>query len=231
MPDSFSFGWLFQEVIAHWIILALGLGGGTMLAALKKFWPSVADPVLYGAAGFTLVVMLLLSMLQLRSFNTSTQEPPIESQESLEEVLRGWADSFGWGTRPLQVENALIAFQVSLYNGAVRVPIIQSEQLAGFLTIRVNLALSDEEREQFLSLEQNVATQLIRTLRIEMARMGIDFAISEVPLNIVRLEKKLPITPSLAQHEFLATVSQVDQARIVYSQTIGLTLNQGNVTQ
>ena len=160
-----------------------------MLGALKKYWPSVAGPVSYGAAGFAMVVVSL-SMLQILSvINTPTQEPLTQSDENLEETMRGWADSFGWGTRPLQGENALVAFQVSLYNDTVRVPIIQSEQLAGFLTIRINLALSNEERKQFLNLEQHVATRLTRTLRIEMARMGIDFAIIEAPLNIVRLEK------------------------------------------
>ena len=104
------------------------------------------------------MVVVSLSMLQILSvINTPTQEPLTQSDENLEETMRGWADSFGWGTRPLQGENALVAFQVSLYNDTVRVPIIQSEQLAGFLTIRINLALSNEERKQFLNLEQHVA--------------------------------------------------------------------------
>ncbi len=64
-----------------------------------------------------------------------------------------------------------------------------------------------------------------------MSRMGMNFSNIDVPLTRVSLEKKLPITGSLAQHEFLSTVSQVNRARILYSETIGLTLNQGNITQ
>ena len=95
MPDV---GWLLQEILASWVIAALGLAGAAMLAILRKYWASKADLVLYGAAGFVLVVMPLL-MFQIHSSvtNTTTQEPQIRSDENLEETIRGWADSFGWG--------------------------------------------------------------------------------------------------------------------------------------
>ncbi len=148
-----------------------------------------------------------------------------------QDAIRDWADSFGWGTRPLQIENALIAFEVTLFNNAVRISVIQRERLKGFLSIGINIVLSDDQQEQFYDLEQDVADLLVRTLRIEMSRMGMDFSNIDVPLTRVSLEKKLPITGSLAQHEFLSTVAQVNRARILYSETIGLTLNQGNITQ
>ena len=226
-----ALGWLFQAIVAHWVILTLGFAGAAVLAALKKYWPSVAGPVLYGAAGFALVVMSLSTLKELGVVNTLMQEPPIQSDENLEETIRGWADSFGWGTRPLQIENALIAFEVTLFNNAVRISVIQRERLKGFLSIGINIVLSDDQREQFYDLEQDVADLLVRTLRIEMSRMGMNFSNIDVPLTRVSLEKKLPITGSLAQHEFLSTVSQVNRARILYSETIGLTLNQGNITQ
>ena len=231
MLDSFSFGWLFQEIVAHWVIVVLSLVGAAALGTLKKYRPSVAGPVSYGAAGFAMVVMSL-SMLQILSVvNTPTQEPLTQSDENLEETIRGWADNFGWGSRPLQIEDALVAFEVTLLNNTVHVAVVQFERLNGFLSIAVNVVLSNEQREEFSNLEQHVATQLLRTLRIEMSRMGIDWENIEAPLTRVTLQKKLPITDSLSQHEFLSTVSQINHARILYSETIALTLNQGNITQ
>ena len=64
-----------------------------------------------------------------------------------------------------------------------------------------------------------------------MSRMGMNWSNIDVPLTRVTLEKQLPITDSLSQHEFLETVSQVNRARILYSETISVTLIQGNITQ
>ena len=54
-----TFAWLFQEIIAHWVIWVLASTGAAMLGVVRKYWPSVAGPVLYGMAGGGIILICL----------------------------------------------------------------------------------------------------------------------------------------------------------------------------
>lgn len=209
-------GWeLLRELLAQWIWVVLSLAGAAMLAFLRSYWPRIADPLLVTV----IIFAALATSVMVFKFNAFLQtQRPIETQ-NIEITLRRWADDFGWGTRRTDVEGAHFAFSVALTEG-VNLVVLRDIRLDRYITVVMNLRLNDAQKAAFAELDEPAASDLLSNLRIEMARLQMEYANITVPLAAIRIQRQIPITTRLADHDFLTAIQQVNMARVLATETI-----------
>lgn len=57
--------WLLQELIAHWVILALTFCGALILGIARKYWESVAAPMFYAVVGGGVIFVCMWLIAQV----------------------------------------------------------------------------------------------------------------------------------------------------------------------
>ncbi len=88
-----GFDWLWQELLGNWLFWVLGLAGASTLALLKRYWPSLSGPVLFGLAGFALTAVIVVSVKTHQVMSQKSTHSPITASNA-EENVRAWLDSF-----------------------------------------------------------------------------------------------------------------------------------------
>src|SRR5438093_652453 len=105
--------WLLQNLVSSVVYAVLALGGGIVLAVLKKRASNWFSPVLYGLCACGLIAISILAFV---AFTRIPKEPERITPENIETNIRVWFDHFGISTKRDTNPNAVFSIIATLDN-------------------------------------------------------------------------------------------------------------------
>ena len=177
---------------------ALALGKGE-----RPAWTRLANMV-------SLVFAVLLTMMVFRTGETAV------TPESVEGHIRTWLDHFGLSSR---TDNSGAAQEdyfrlVVTTRGNQTLMVVRSKEFDRYVVMNGTLRLATSSQELLGRVPAPRLVQLVRELRLELARAKLVSTINasvREPVNItVRIDKRLPITSDLTEDVFISGISELE---------------------
>jgi hypothetical protein len=224
---------LFQEILTNlfsdWLGYWLPWLGAAVIAYLKAHGKKWIEPAVYALVGFAAIQIAIVGF-RAQSF-MAEQRALVDAQKpiadaKLEEVLKGWATNFRWGTRPLDRGDAFdFAFEITV--GLVKIPMSvgKPKSLPGYVTVGHTVLIGRNQQEALSALSPQARATFMANLRLELARTGKSSSdLADDTLDRIILVGYMPTSRALSDADFLAMVNDVNNARAVVSQLIVATL-------
>lgn len=173
-----------------------------------------------------IILMLISAGFGIAGFFSSIhQEEPLKASlrsENLQATVRGWLDSFGIATQPIDDPDAIFAMRVTLAND-LHAEILQPKKLDRYIVLRSAVTLGPEDRAMYDKLSQTDKDKVGLALQIEMARAKIGFQLDlmtpNLPVQLI-LERRIPITNDLTEAVLMQNIDDMNSAKILAMQTL-----------
>jgi hypothetical protein len=215
--------WLFGNIL--WDLVLIGiLGSG--IAYLEKKKSEWAKPALYfvltGCAilviAYTLVGHALLS-----------QEQPQTTAENIESNIKTWADKFSLGIQKQTDDKYSFVYAISLPSGRGAL-VGRPKNREGYLQFQGDMGLGPERIEFLKKISPAQLEQISDEINIEMARGKIGFVIVGIPFKGIVVTKAVPITSSLNEDSFVASLDEIDSSMLLAREAIRLAFIRSGMT-
>lgn len=200
MPD-----WLSRALIYDAIKIIVMAVVGLLMAELRARGLGVAEPILYGLAAAACVGILIAAVQYFIS--QRLEEPPIDTA-NVETHIRTWLDNFHLGVTKTEDSDSYFSLGVDTRSGR-KLSINRPKNYDRYICILWHWAIPSSEQERLRRLSEPATKLLTRELRMEMARSKIIFVIG-TPLTNVVLERLIPITSNLGEHEFIEALNEIE---------------------
>jgi hypothetical protein len=209
---------IWQAFLAHWISELLILGSTALLAVLKERNSKWAGVFAYGFAGFAFMSIIVFTFTGHAIFSTET---PHTTSENVESNVRVWADKFSLGIQKQADDKFSFVYAISLPTGR-GVLVGRPKQREGYLQFQGNTALSPEHEAALKKLSPSQLERISDEISLEMARSKVGFAAIGVPFKGLVVSKAVPITSSLTEDSFVATLDEIDSDMLLAREAIRL---------
>jgi hypothetical protein len=217
MAEVFIMDWsgLWQGILSNGIYAILILGAGAMLALLKTKWPELAPKVLYGIAGATCVAVLIFTFTGRAILSTEQRQI---KPENVETEIKTWISSFGYAFVSMSDNESYFTLRVTLPSGKP-IMVSRTKQRDQYITVRGAVAIAPQHLTILTKMPQAQVTRIRHGLAIELARSKIGF-VETMPLQLIMVEKRIPITTALTESMFMDTVDEVELAQTLVIETV-----------
>jgi hypothetical protein len=205
--------WLLQNLFSSlvWEIILL-LGGGLVLAYLKRTWPEIAAQVMYGLVGAALLSVLLFT---LTGHSILFKQQPETTTENVEANIKAWADSLGVGIPRVTVPDTYFSEVITLKNGN-QIVVARAKERGGYLQIQSTLVLAPEHQAILAKLTREQVADVTEEVTLELARARMGYTISGpqggYQMQNIFLQRSVPITNNLTEATFGGYMDEMDSA-------------------
>lgn len=127
--------------------------------------------------------------------------------KNVESKVREWSDSFGFGITKISSTPQFHFGIKLLVQNVVSVSVFRTLQHPQYLTMIVRMVLTPEQLPLYEKLEQVNQDDLVRELRLELARAKIGGVVN-LPESVI-IERLVPITDSLTESAFLDEIQDM----------------------
>ena len=212
------------------------------MGLVKRYWPTVAGPVLYGLGAATCIA--LLSYAALGHGLLSKLKPPI-TPSNIESYVRQWYDSLGLGIAKMPVTpDADFGFNITLKNGN-RIVVGVAKERPNYLQYQTLVALTPEQQTALARLNQAQANRVTQEVVLELARSRVAYTIGGplimiqqgaqlaaqvpglqigTPMSTIILGRGVPMS-HLDEAKFAGYVDEMDSAMSVAGAAVALALD------
>lgn len=197
---------IWHGIVSNAIYGFVILGGGLVLALLKKKGSAWFAPALYGLIGCGLVAVVVIAFVVLTRI---PKPPPDITSENVEANIRTWLDSFGWSTKRVDDPLATFALVATLDNGTP-IEIARPKAADHYISLASALVFTPEQKEQLDKISKAEANQLADDVKIEMTRMKTGYEMRQ-PESIT-LSRQILISNNLTEGVFLQNIEEMDSA-------------------
>jgi hypothetical protein len=209
-----GFDWLWQELLGNWLFWVLGLAGGSITALLRKYWPTLAGPVLFGLAGFALTAVIVVSVKTHQVMSQIIDHPPITTS-NVEENIRVWLDSFNYGVKRADNDKSIFRLLVTSPGGTRQFFVQQHKDMSRYLVLNFNVVYPKSVQNSLKGLSETQFNTIVGKLKMEMVRLKLAFGdVSREGISISRL---VPITDQLTEHAFIENVLELEGGIVSFS--------------
>jgi hypothetical protein len=207
-------------IVTHYVVVLFGLAAAAAIGYLKVRGIGVADTVFQAVGAFCLVIVAAVALkvnnalpaLQTAStaLHELTDTVPVTT-DSIEPLVRQWADAFNWSSGKLSETDAFFSYQLTTRNGQP-VVVKRTKDRPEYLLISAALVFDEPKLK---SLATDTAWELARTLQIELLSLGIEYAEVRPPLQTIHFGRLVRISQALSEDRFLEEVQRVLNARLL----------------
>jgi hypothetical protein len=222
--------WIFD--IAHETVVALI--AGAIVTAIVAAWGRIKDRWSWPMMTVYALVVFACTLFIFDRFAGSSgnqAEPKQKSEQgiteqNIEAKTRAWLDAFHLGvTKLADSPDFYFSFQ-AIGNNKIPITIVRSKEHEHYLTLLGKIEISPKHRALFEKLSEGEKIRLIQKLRIEVAQSQINCAFDPPnTFNFVVIEKRIPITGSLTEAQFMQGAEEMNYGIILVRDTLGLILD------
>ena len=196
-----------QSILAT-IFIALVLGVFvTWLVKIRSAW---GTPLLLGLAAATMAALFaVLAKAGMRL-------PPkrlIPNSQNIEECIRTWLNNFNYGIKNTPDGNAHFCLLVTADSDTKMViGRLKAEKDSEYVYIKAIIGPTGEELGNLNRLTEQEKAKLFVSIKLELSRRRIGYRGLIFPPNDFFIFKRVPISSSLTEHEFLSSVDEIEAA-------------------
>ena len=224
-----------------WLFLFAACGAVGSIASVVQLWlaarpmnssvvvdhPVVSHDKNFAVSRARLIVisgLLLFSLvLSIVGFYKSIVQPSTFTADTAERQTRAWLDKFRFSTTPLPSDpNTYFGFSVTSPNG-VAFAVTRPKDFDQYIVIQGTVSLTDPRLKTLTAFQ---AEQLMRQLRIEIARLKVSSSDIGLPLTKVTVETTVPISNQLTQAVFMKSIDDIEFSERLAAETTEFQLNQ-----
>jgi hypothetical protein len=172
-------------------------------------------------------LILALSLLVSSSRNTDGVTP-----ENVQDHIRVWMDRYHASVRTLpQAPGVYFGIEANLGNGHI-VNISRPIERDRVLTLFMKLVNSNRDpgEKMYTSLSDDHKERIRLKLTLEMARMGIEYRMTEAPLTLTLL-RTVSITPQITENDFVNEVARMRSAAVALQSVFTLEVIELKMTE
>jgi hypothetical protein len=214
-----------ESVLAAILIALIPGGVVTYLARIKSAW---TGPILHGLSAVALTVFIILAIDAIRRL------PPkhlIPNFKNIETCVRTWLDRFRVTVKNDPVPTAYFRLLATVDSGT-KMHIGRPREMGEYVVIRANLAPGQNDLELLEALPKEECNTMMLNLLLELARRNVGYSGLVLPAQDFHIFKRVPITASLTEHEFVNALQEVESAAhavgIVFGMAIKLDVPRAN---
>jgi hypothetical protein len=206
---------IWTGIVSNLFYGLLLLGGGTLIAYLRKKQSSWFVPAFWGLGASALILVCIWAWKGIHSF---PERRALITSENVEANIKTWLDEFQVSTKNSPNPSEDFGLVATLMNGDP-IAIVRLKDHDRYIVFQTTLTISPEHLAMIDKMDSNQRLQLQQDLTTELARAKCDFGLSD-PLKTVTLTARIPITPDLTEDEFLSKLDEMDDAIIIARNTI-----------
>lgn len=208
---------------------------GLLMTASVSVWGRIKDrwswPMMtvYGLVVFACTLFIFDRLFGRSHVNQTLPEQKTEekvTEQNIQSKTREWLDAFHLNvTRLPDNPDFYFSFQATGVN-KIPMTIVRSKEHEHYLTLLGKIEISPPHRALFDKLSDEEKIRVIQKLRIEVARSEINCAFDPPgTFNFVAIEKRIPITGSLTEAQFMQGAEEMNYGIILVRDTVGLILD------
>lgn len=206
-----------QGLLTNWLSDAIVVGGGIVLAILKKRGSRWAGTIAYGFAGSAFLAIIVYAFT---GHALLSRETPHTTPENIESNIRAWADKFSLGIQKETDDKYKFVYFVSLPSGR-GVFVGPPKDREGYLQFQGNMTLAPEHIAYLKTMTPAQLERMQDEITIEMARAKIGFGVM-VPFKGIFVTKTVPITSNLTADSFTSDLDEIDSSMLLAREAIRL---------
>ena len=195
---------IFKGFIGGALLLAIVTAGVPLLAWLQSlpWYVIMLSPI--GAFGLT-----LFSLNQYRLW----QKRRSTKIERIETVVRDWLHRYQFSVRDDPQPNAV--FQLVARDEQGRPVVVSQLRSELFLTLGARLLVTREDQQRLDPITRDENLTLLEDLKIEMARIGVEFIGIQHPLREIIIQEKIPCDDTLTELTFMQNVMFIRRIQVL----------------
>ncbi len=205
-----------QSLLATLIVALIPGAAVTYLVKVGSVW---AVPLMMGLGAAVLTAILVLALDAIRRLPPKRVVP---TTSNIERVARDWLDNFNVAVQRSPNPLCHFRFMVTVDSGTKMMVGRLKETHQNYVVIRSAIAPTDDDLKQIESLAPDQKNILVGELRLELARRHVGYENLALPVKDFAIFKRVPITESLNEHEFIAALDEVEAAVHAVSLVYGL---------
>jgi hypothetical protein len=215
-----------QGILEHYVEGLLIIGSGILFGLLKKYKEKWAGVAIYVVGGAFLCAGLIY-FLTGNAILSSEPDPDI-TPANAEAQVKSWVSSFGDGYEDQPADPSSFNLRVTLHDGRI---LFISQTKADMNTIAVygRYSPTPDEQKEYSKLSGRETKELSHNLRIEIARLGIDFGGISEPLGTFVIQNTLPVSHGTTSATLSDTLRSLDLASVVTGETLAKALEESEV--
>jgi hypothetical protein len=194
------------SILAVVIIALIPAGIMTHLLRIQSGW---SGPLFGGLGTFMLAAITLLALDAIRRLPPRRVIPNVKNIES---CVRDWLNNFQYSVKKSPIETAYFRYLVTVDSGTKMLIGRTKGDFQDYVQIRSDMAPSDSDMAQFDILSDIEKAVLVGNIRLELARRHVGYQNLKIPSDEFFISKRIPIRETLAEHEFIAAIDEVEAA-------------------
>jgi len=200
-----------------------------VLGVLKKRGKPLVGPLIYGLAGFVLILAAIVGTRVLFTMPSSEQI----TGDNVDQYLREWLDGFGLAVqRQPKDQLSFFTFVVTLVDGNP-VAIGRSTDRSGYLLFSGSIHVNGEHIPIITAFTNTQAQHLYEQVNLELTRARFGFRL--IPqeytpktgrrLAGAQMMKSIPITPALTADAISGALDEIDSGMNLAREAIRLNID------
>lgn len=198
-PSAFGGPW-------GWIISGLGTLGMIVWAFLKNWFASPYAPLTIPIA-FLFILIVFTTMNAVRKYRWGRTI-------NYENLIMKWLYKYGYSVQKISTDKVEWAIQSTHKDTKEGFPFLVAvyKTEPDFVSIFVNFKFTPEDQGELDRITSQPNSTLLEELRIEMARLGFEYAGLHHPMGVVAIGQKMAQDDSLTELAFLQAALRVRSA-------------------
>lgn len=210
---------VWQGVISNGIYALFILGGGIVLAVLKKKDSRWFKPATWGLIGAGLAAVIVVAFVAL----TRMPKPlPGITPDNVEASLRTWLDNFELSSKKIDDPQSIFALVITLDNGTHLVA-SRPKTLDRYLLFSSSVSFGQEDNALLARMPKEESDQLKLRISAELVKARVEYSMDA--LNTITILRRIPITENVTEDTVMHTVDAINFDKLLVLQTIYLTLH------
>lgn len=220
MPD---WNWLWQAATWDWVLVPLG---GILLAYLRRKNPNWAGVFIYGLGGSAFIALIIFALMGRPILS---KPKPQTTPDNVESNIKTWADDLSLVVQKQMDNNFSFVVGIGLPSGRM-VQVGRSKQRDRYLQFQGNMPLGPEHLDFLKKITPSQLERISDEVNLEMARNKMGFLVVGSPFKGIVVTKGVPITSSLTEDSFAASLDEVDSSMLVAREAIRLAFFHAGMT-
>jgi hypothetical protein len=219
-------GWksFWQSLVTNIVSAMLILGVGALLTILEATNSKWARPTLYGLAGIALMALVIFAFTG-RAILSKKQ--PQTTVENVEANVRVWLDYFGLAVQRADDPQAHFILHVRCGSG-IGVTIARPRARDRYLLLLCKVEISKEHQDILAALPKERSARIGEEVNLELARTGVGYNLTfgaDGTMTVIQMSKAVPITGSLTEDTFIASVDKVESSVHIAREVVRLAID------
>ena len=148
--------------------------------------------------------------------------------ENVEAHVRSWSDTFGFGVQRVDNPEAYFALALTLGLGGRHAFVARLKKTwERYIIVESSMVMTDEHKNVFKSLSPEQTEIFVEELLLQLAAAG-QIGVIDANLGNITLQRRIPITPSLTEDEFIKAVDHVSIGWMIARNAVVLALKRHN---